>query len=244
MLEGTVLEQKEKEEEEKRIDLSVYMTARNEEKDIGRAIEAAFNQSDISIEVLVMDDASDDNTAEVAKEAGARVFKNKKQLGVPASLNKLLPHCMGRYFFNTDADDYVEPESLSTLVVQADMLRESTYNDKVFLYGQTRYNTVKGGQYTHGYTYFLKSDFYKKNPVCSDILVPREAYTVDKVKYIVDFIHEDWAYMLSLIEKGYTGTFIPVLVLNYFLDDSGNFAKMGTKATYNLKKYFNMRLGR
>lgn len=224
------------------IDVSVYIAAYNAEKTIVKAIEAARNQAGISVEVIVRDDGSTDNTYEVAKEAGAKMYRNRTNSGVPVTLNKLLPYCTGRYLFNTDADDYIEPDSLPVLVTHADQYAEASRSHKFFVYGDTLYHERDGSTRLHKQTGFTKAAFYKHNPVCSDILVPRESFFEDKIKYTeAEFVHEDWGYMLSLIEQGYLGIPVPTLVLHYHLTPSGNYAQMMGKADAFMKSHFKVR---
>lgn len=222
-------------------DITVYMTAKNEEADIERAILALREQPGLDIEILVNDDGSTDNTAEVARNLGVKVFTNRTSKGVPKSLNKLLTYATGKYLFNTDADDYIAPEALSMLFAQAEQCWEF-YKHQFFVYGNTMYHTGDTTREHKQQATFADSPFYRHNPICSDILVPRESFTEDKIKYIEErYIHEDWAYMLSLIEAGYKGVPVNTLVLHYFHDNKGNYAEMGTKATENMKKYFRMK---
>jgi uncharacterized protein len=55
--------------------ISVIIPARNEEESVGRTIASAF--SDRTAEVILVDGVSTDRTAEVAKNAGARVLKTR-----------------------------------------------------------------------------------------------------------------------------------------------------------------------
>lgn len=243
MLNDTSLTENKKEEQEKRPDVTVYIAAYNAEATIERTIKYAKDQPGLDVEILVRDDGSTDGTVDVLKSLDVKYFVNRKNQGVPVTLNRLLSEATGRYLFNTDADDYVEVGALSTLVAHADIIRKATENRKLFLYGNTMYHTVRGAQRLHRQTPELdKRGMYKRNLVCSDILVPIESYTLDGIKYIEDrLIHEDWAYMLSLLEHGYHGYGVDSLVLHYFESTSGNYATIQSVAEKNMKKYFKMR---
>lgn len=224
-------------------DVSVYISAKDAEDTIGRAVTAALTQTDLKVEVIVRDDGSTDNTAKVAEEYGAKVYRNSKNIGVAKSLNRTLPYCTGRYFFNTDADDFIEPDALTTLVTLADMTVDTTGNYKNFFYGNTLYYEHGKPSRTHVQGQYNSSDFYKRNPVCSDILVPAQAFTLDGIKYIEErYIHEDWAYMLSLIEAGYKFNHVNTLVLHYFYTAKGNYATvMENDPMTTMRKYFRIR---
>ena len=58
--------------------ISVILNAYNEEKDLSECIKSLKRQSVKPVEILVIDNASTDHTADVAKKAGVRVITVKK----------------------------------------------------------------------------------------------------------------------------------------------------------------------
>lgn len=64
----------------------VLICALNEADQIERVVRSSLEQN--PAEVIVIDDGSSDSTAELAKMAGARVFRNEENLGKGASLNR------------------------------------------------------------------------------------------------------------------------------------------------------------
>jgi len=67
--------------------VSVVIIARNEEESIGRCIKSVLKQNYKNLEVIVVDDASTDRTAKIAKRLRVRVITNKKNLGIARSFN-------------------------------------------------------------------------------------------------------------------------------------------------------------
>ncbi len=57
--------------------VSVIVPAFNEEKNIARLLTSIKNQSYKNIEIIIVDDASKDNTAQISERLGARVFRRK-----------------------------------------------------------------------------------------------------------------------------------------------------------------------
>ncbi len=83
------------------------------------AIESIFNQSYKNIQIIVVDDASTDNTTNILQDKyGARLklIKSNINLGQVKSLNKAWPKCEGKYVGYLSSDDYLYPEAILKLV--------------------------------------------------------------------------------------------------------------------------------
>jgi len=88
--------------------ISIIIPALNEEKTIAKVVNFCFNNLWVS-EVIVVDDASEDNTADVARKAGAQVIISKKRgkgismkEGIRAASKELI------MFLDGDIDPYPE----------------------------------------------------------------------------------------------------------------------------------------
>ena len=95
--------------------VSVVMTSYNRSKLINRAILSVINQSYQNWELIIVDDASTDNTPTILKEwtnkeKGIKVVINKKNLwrqyGLSPNLNKGIDLSKGKYIARLDDDDY------------------------------------------------------------------------------------------------------------------------------------------
>jgi glycosyltransferase involved in cell wall biosynthesis len=92
--------------------VSVIMSVYNDELRVGKAIESILNQSYKNIELLIVDDSSTDKTLEICKDyiqTNVHVYKNKKNIGLTKSLNKLLKLSNGNYIARQDSDDISHP---------------------------------------------------------------------------------------------------------------------------------------
>jgi glycosyltransferase involved in cell wall biosynthesis len=94
--------------------LSVLMTNYNHGKYIKEALEAILSQSFKPLEVLVVDDASVDNSVEIIKEIAAknpnlRLIRNEENKGAVANYNKLLHEAKGDYIVGAASDDKMLP---------------------------------------------------------------------------------------------------------------------------------------
>jgi len=84
--------------------VSVIIIARNEEENIGRCIKSVLNQNYKNLEIIVVNDASTDNTAEIANKMGAKVITNKKNLGIARSFNRGIKASKGSILVTLHSD--------------------------------------------------------------------------------------------------------------------------------------------
>lgn len=95
--------------------VSVIMPAYNAGKTIGKAIESALSQK-ADVELIVIDDASGDATAETASRYPATVLKNASNLGPGPSRNRGIDAASGDCLLFLDADDELGANQLPSLL--------------------------------------------------------------------------------------------------------------------------------
>ena len=95
-------------------DISVIVCAYNHEKWIERCIRSIINQVNIKKdkwELIIINDNSKDSSKEILKQYKSidniHIITNKRNLGLPKSLNIGLKKAKGRYITRVDSDDYV-----------------------------------------------------------------------------------------------------------------------------------------
>ncbi len=89
------------------IDISVVIPCYNEGNNIQKCISKAlkaFDDINVSGEIIVVDNNSTDNTAEIAKNNGAKVVFCK-QIGYGSALRCGFNSAKGKYIFMADGDD-------------------------------------------------------------------------------------------------------------------------------------------
>lgn len=106
--------------------ISVIMGCHNGEHYLDDAIESILNQSCSDFEFIIIDDASTDSTWQIikswkSKDQRIRPYRNDRNLGLAATLNRALTYSKGRYIARMDADDISLPERLSR---QLEMLED------------------------------------------------------------------------------------------------------------------------
>ena len=96
--------------------VSVVIPVRNGPRDIAECLEAIARSTHAPDEILVVDDASDDDTASVALAAGARVLRLPRNVGPAAARNRGAEVARGEVLFFTDADVRVHPDTIGRAV--------------------------------------------------------------------------------------------------------------------------------
>lgn len=89
------------------IDTSIIITNFNREKYIGRAIRSCLHQKNKTVEVIVVDDASTDNSRDLITGYPVIPIFLKKNVGVAEASNVGIRKASGRYVMRVDADDYI-----------------------------------------------------------------------------------------------------------------------------------------
>lgn len=108
--------------------VSVIMGTYNDENYITRSVESIFSQTYQDFEILIVDDASSDQTGEILEElkrknSRLKVLTNEKNKGLTISLNRALEHSSGTYIARMDADDWCREDRLE---IQVNFLEENT----------------------------------------------------------------------------------------------------------------------
>ena len=95
-------------------EVSIITPAYNAQTHIETAIKSALNQTIQSIEVIVVDDGSNDSTAEIVSrldDPRVRLIRQDNQ-GQSAAINTGVEQSSGAYIKLLDADDWINPEHL------------------------------------------------------------------------------------------------------------------------------------
>ena len=97
--------------------ISIMMPACNAERYIHEALDSLSAQTYENFEVIIIDDASVDNTYAIAseyqkKDKRFRVFQHGENMGIGVSRQKALVHSRGKYIAFLDSDDRWLPEKL------------------------------------------------------------------------------------------------------------------------------------
>lgn len=100
--------------------ISVIVPVYRVERFLPQCIDSILNQTFRNIEVILVDDGSDDGCPAIcdeaaAKDARVRVIHQKNQ-GLSAARNAGIDAGQGDYFAFVDSDDYIEPDMLKKML--------------------------------------------------------------------------------------------------------------------------------
>jgi glycosyltransferase involved in cell wall biosynthesis len=112
-------------------EISVIICNYNHDKWIERSVRSLLNQEMIGtdeFEIIIVDDFSTDNSKLILqkfeKTKNIQTIYNKKNLGLPNSINKAIKASFGRYIVRVDSDDYVSRKFLFFLKYFLEQNRE------------------------------------------------------------------------------------------------------------------------
>ncbi len=103
--------------------VSVLMPAYNHAPYIGAAVESVLGQTYAHLELIVVDDASTDDTWAVLQSFGdarMRVSRHDRNQGAHVTLNDAMAQARGQYVAILNSDDVYHPERLQTLLAEAE----------------------------------------------------------------------------------------------------------------------------
>ncbi len=97
--------------------ISVIIPVYNQEKYLSRCLRSLMDQTleKKDYEIIVVNDGSTDRTQFVAEmfKDDIKIIKNKKNKGLPFSINSGILSAKGRFIVRVDSDDYVNTEFLN-----------------------------------------------------------------------------------------------------------------------------------
>lgn len=121
--------------------VSVVIPMHNSAKHIKKGVESVINQTYKNLEIIIIDDASRDNSLEIIKnikDNRIQIVELKENVGAANSRNKGIEMATGDYICFLDSDDYWK---LDKLEKQVEFMEKNNY---IFIYGG--YDYLKNGK--------------------------------------------------------------------------------------------------
>lgn len=98
---------------------TVYIVNRNYGRFLRQAIESALSQTYRQLEILLIDDASDDDSHAVlagfAQEPRLRIIRHDRARGLTACCNTAIQASRGEFLMRLDADDYLTSHAVASM---------------------------------------------------------------------------------------------------------------------------------
>jgi glycosyltransferase involved in cell wall biosynthesis len=104
--------------------VSVICLCYNHEKFVREALLSVLNQTYSSLEIIIVNDSSTDNSLQIVEQMHVefpqlKIIHNKQNLGITASFNKAFAISKGKYILDFATDDVLLPHAIATLVAEA-----------------------------------------------------------------------------------------------------------------------------
>jgi succinoglycan biosynthesis protein ExoO len=121
------------------IAVTVVIPSYNAADTLERAVRSVLRQSLASLEVLVVDDASGDESWRIIQalqreDGRVRALRNKSNQGKPVSMNRAIAQARGRWLAVLDADDWYEDRRLEFLLELGERHGADMVADNQFLH--------------------------------------------------------------------------------------------------------------
>lgn len=185
--------------------ISVVIPAYNAEKTIEKSIQSAIGQTYSDLEVVIIDDCSQDGTVKIATDYAKtddriRVLQNQTNKGVAFSRNRGVEAAKGEWIAFLDSDDRWD---MSKLEKQADLLEQNPSCSLCFTGSAFENGEGIGCSYTLAVPEKMEyHDLLKQNLIsCSSVLVKKEILIKFPMKSDPK-IHEDLATWLKILQDG------------------------------------------
>jgi GT2 family glycosyltransferase len=189
--------------------VSIVIPCFNYGRYLAEAIESARAQTHPDVEVIVVDDGSTDDTAEIAARYPVKLVRQRNR-GVGAARNRGASEARGELLVFLDADDVLEP----TYVARCLAALAAEGPEVAYAYTQMRYFGDQDGIHESGA--FSRRNVLRGNLVNASAMMRVSAFRAAG-GYSPAFRdawedHELWVRMFSL---GYRGVLVPEPLLRY-----------------------------
>lgn len=233
--------------------VTIIVPCYNHEKYVETCLDSIFRQTYKNIEVIVVDDFSPDNSAQIIEELNKKYdfkfIKHTENWGLAKTLNDIIyNYSSGKYIKCIASDDYLTNDCVKVLTTKI----EEIGNEYAFVYGKAqlfKYNELTKKNQTVGVigcnTTFINLYCQRENLIpAMSVLFNRDKFILsggfDLCSYIEDF------YMWLTLSSQYKFSFIDEVVANYRVDTllsmSKNNVKMRSSIIYILTKIYSQNM--
>ncbi len=205
--------------------VSVLIVTYNAQNFISNTILSCLNQTYENIEVLVLDNASSDDTVKIMKsfeDERIKLFRNTENIGPYKGLNFLLEQAKGKYVAIQDHDDIWFPEKIEKQIDFMEKNREyiacgtNNYNfyeeKELLILNKKPFASISNNYVPHSSLFFRNNSF---------------KYSADKL------LADEYFVKKTLFNKGKIYLLEEPLTVHRIRTDGGNLSKGRFKLTLN-----------
>ncbi len=187
--------------------VTVICTCFNHQNFVVESLKSVLNQTYKNIQLIVVDDFSQDNSVLVIKDFLRQnpeilFIKNQQNIGVTKSFNNAMTFAKGAYFVDLACDDLLFPNCIEKQLL---VFYKSKFDNLAIVYGNAAFISENGGHLSYYFTVDenLKAiDLPKSGDIYEDVISERTVicsvsamiskYYFDKLKgYDESLIYED-----------------------------------------------------
>lgn len=217
--------------------VSVIVPVYNSEQELRDCLDSLVEQTEKDIEIIVIDDASTDNSPEIEAEyqkkyPNVKVYRNERNLGQSETRNRGIELAEGDYIACLDSDDYVNPG------IYEELYQAAVDNNMPELI-VTGLSFVKGNEYRKKDLTFIGKQsttiihpmdtpdqvFFESPSLCNKLF---RKDTVKNYKFLDVSAWEDIAFSYSRFMEA--NTVISKPTLNYFYRRNASLKSNGVSA--------------
>ena len=186
--------------------VSVYIATYQHARTLGKCIESILAQTYRPIEIIVVNDGSTDNTAEVLQKFDKKIrVIHQENAGANPARNRGFAETVGEFVICCDADVVMKPRMIEEFVRMLQRHPEASYAYGGFRFGWKVFRDVV----------FSAEQLRKMNFVHTTTLVRRKDFPGfdPAVKRF-----QDWDVWLTMLEQGKTGVLVPGVWCDVLID--------------------------
>jgi GT2 family glycosyltransferase len=187
--------------------VSIILPVWNGEKYLESAILSILNQQHQNIELIIVDDASTDNTSNIISkylQTDHRItaVSNKKNLRLPESLNNGFRLAKGHWHTWTSDDNILDPNCIKRLLAIA------SSQDSDFVY--TDYRLInEDGRFMRIATMDSPENLFRGNCVGACFIYRNEIFKTIGNYDSEKFMYEDYDYWVRILQAGFKMIYAP-----------------------------------
>ena len=204
--------------------ISVVMSTYNNESTIEKSINSLLSQTYQNFEILIMDDASTDDTYKIcnniaSKSNKIKIYRNSNNIGLTKSLNLLIKESKAELIARSDADDYSKTNRFE---LQLDYLIKNNLDAC-----STRAYEIDSKRIIPGFSYYVPIEIlikYKNPFVHGTLLIKRNV--LDSVNLYDELFtySQDYKLMSDLLKSKFKVSILKTPL--YFLNTKNNISSI------------------